>query len=127
MDRLKYLLQIEPTRWAELLLGLFKLMLGLNLVAYLWDPPKTTSAIDLSLALLIGAALLLLGAGQIGAVFMESRTPRFIICCLATGMWIFFMGSQWLATGSLRTILIYIPLLIVNLVVVRRIVRSRGV
>jgi hypothetical protein len=126
MDKVKYLLFVEPTRWAELLLGLIKFCLGFNLMAYLWDPPKTSSAIDIPLAFLIGSVILTLGVSQIVLVMVESRWPRFIVCCLATGMWISFMGLQFLASGSLRTILIYIPLLIFNIIVALRISRGRA-
>lgn len=126
MNQLKYILFEEPTRWAELLLGMIKIMLGLSLLWYLWEPPATSAALEQGQAGMIGAGIILLGLAQLLAVWLEWKWPRFYVACLATGMWIFFLGSQWLAVGSLRSILIYIPLLIFNIVVVLRIGRIRS-
>lgn len=125
MEQFKYILFIEPTRWAELLLAGIKIMLGLSLLWYLWEPPRTTAALERSQAALIGAVIMLLGMAQLVAVWREWKWPRFIVTCFATGMWIFFLGSQWLAVGSMRSILIYIPLLMFNIVVALRIGRIR--
>lgn len=127
MDRLKYLLWVEPTRWGELVLGLIKLFLGLTLLWYLWDPPKTSASLTVEQAALIGGAITALALTQIVAVFAESRWPRFFVCCIATGMWIYFMGSQWIAVGSMRPILIYIPILAFNVIVAGRIMQRRSI
>lgn len=126
MDRIRYLLFTEATSWGELLLGLVKFCLGFNLIAYLWDPPKSSAVINLPLAVAIGVCILLLGITQIALVVMGSKWPRFAVCCMATGMWIYFMGSQFLASDSLRTILIYMPLLMFNVIVAMRIARGRS-
>lgn len=124
MHKLKYILLVAPTLWAEVLLGMIKIMLGLNLVAYLWDPPQSEAAIKQPTAFWLGAAIMLLGTSQIMTVMKEWIRPRFIITCAATGMWIYFMGSQWLAAGSIRPILIYIPILMFNVIVAVRIARQ---
>lgn len=121
---IKYILFSEPTRWAELLLGMVKIMLGLSLLWYLWDPPLTSIALKVGQAAIIGGLIMALGIAQLIAVLVEWKLPRFIVSCLATGMWIFFMGSQWLAVGSLRPILVYFPLLFFNVIVAIRIARG---
>lgn len=125
MDTLKYMLWIEPTRWGELFLGSLKIMAGITLLWYLWEPPATSAALSVNQASLIGLMLLVLGLAQWTVVWGDWRWPRFIVSCVATGGWIILIGATWIATGTARPILIYIPFLLFNVLVALRVAPTR--
>jgi hypothetical protein len=123
IEQLKYILGIESTRFAELLLGAIKIMLGLSLMLYIIDPPRRGSGLSLEAALGIGLLLFLVGATQVVGVLKQAALLRQVAVLLATVVWISFVGTVWLSTGSVRPVLVYLPLVAVNLVVSRRVAK----
>lgn len=125
-DGMKTMLIVESTRWAELLLSFIKIALGISLLLYLVDPPRSNASLSPALAASFGAGIVSIGLVQLAGVLAFSTSLRVLSTVLATGMWVLFLGSTYLATNSLRSILVFIPLVAFNMWVFLRLTGVLG-